>query len=166
MSAYSNMQKKDQNMWKTCFQLCYSGYRQPYRELCNYCNVSLILTLVVLICKWSSQFWIKNNPVFLWVIQSVVQTSWGTPKKIYMLKCRMWVKQEEVASLSLWRWWWWWWRRWWWQWWLTVGYSMCTIRRIFCMLQIPHFPFDGISKSSRWPRDYRISNTCQQKSNN
>lgn len=81
MSAYSNMQKKDPNMRKTCFQLCYSGYRQPYRELCNYSNASVILTLVVWICKWSSQFWINNNAVFLWVIQSMVQTSWRTPKK-------------------------------------------------------------------------------------
>lgn len=157
MSAYSNMQKKDPNMRKTCFQLCHGGNRQPYRELCNYSNASVILTLVVWICKSSSQIWIKNNPVFHWVIQSMVQTSWGTPKKIYILKCRTWVAQEEVDSLSLW----WWWQ----QWWLTVGYSMCTIRWIFCMIQIPHFPFDGISRSSRWPRDYCITNMCQQNRN-
>jgi hypothetical protein len=63
MSAYAKVQKKDPNMRKTCFQLCYSGYRQPYRELCNYCNASVILTSVVWICKWSGQFWITNNPV-------------------------------------------------------------------------------------------------------
>ena len=84
---------------KNLFQLCYIFLQITIQELHNQSNASVVLTFVVWICRWSSQFLIKNNPVLPWVIQSMVRTSSGKSKTIYTLKCRLWVLLGAVCTL-------------------------------------------------------------------